>query len=452
MSKKSIVYGKIISDRERLEMEKSHPGFSEKVQWWDSPQLAEHPGTTALVLVDLDDPKFAVPEFLASIATAGQNVKIVGKSENLSPAEILRVAKLGVSEILNSKECLERLHKFLGELEHQQVVEKSDNSQFGVDSFVGVSPAMAEIRKTLRLLADVDYPSILILGDTGTGKGLITKILHQTGCRVKYNLVEVNCSAIPDELFESELFGHTKGAFTDAKQEKIGLFEYAQNGTIFLDEVGNLSPSAQSKLLKILEDKKLRQVGSVEEKDINVRVVAATNIDLQKAISAGKFREDLFFRLNLLTIDIPPLEKRREDIPAIVAHYAAHFGSLYDKQNLTIEDSAIAQMQKYNWPGNVRELCNVIERAVLLNQGNKIKRADIKEVLDKKKLEPMSSESLNFEIPSAGKSLREIEQLIIRQVLTKFDGNKSETAKFLGISRPRLRRIMSGASDSKEQE
>jgi len=452
MSKKSIVYGKIVGDRERQKMEKSHPGLFEKVQWLDSPKLVEHPGNEALVLVDLDDPTFAVPEFLVSIATAGQNVKIVGKSENLSPDEVLRVAKLGVSEILNSEQCLERLHKFLSELERQQVAEKRDEPPFGVDSLVGVSPAMAEIRKTLSLLADVDYPSVLILGDTGTGKGLITKILHQTGCRVKYNLVEVNCSAIPDELFESELFGHTKGAFTDAKQEKIGLFEYAQNGTIFLDEVGNLSPSAQSKLLKILENKKLRKVGSVEEKDINVRVVAATNIDLQKAISAGKFREDLFFRLNLLTIDIPPLEKRREDIPAIVAHYAAHFGSLYDKPNLTIEDSAIAQMQKYNWPGNVRELCNVIERAVLLNQGNKIKKTGIKEVLDKKKLAPMSSESLNIEIPGEGKSLRKIEQSIIRQVLAKFDGNKSETAKFLGISRPRLRRIMAGTSDSEEQE
>jgi len=452
MSKKSIIYGKIVSDRERQKIEKSHPGLSENIQWLDSPQMIEHPGTEALVLVDLDDPKFAVPEFLVSIATAGQNVKIVGKSENPSQSEIMRAAKLGVAEILNSEQCLQKLHEFLEELEGLQIAGGQKESKFAADALIGVSPAMSSIRKTVRLLADVDYPSVLILGETGTGKGLITKILHHTGCRAKYNLVEVNCSAIPDELFESELFGHTKGAFTDAKQEKIGLFEYAQNGTIFLDEVGNLSPTAQSKLLKILEDKKLRKVGSVEEKDINVRVVAATNLNLQKTISAGKFREDLFFRLNLLTIEIPPLEKRHEDIPEIVAHYVAHFASLYSKPNLTFEDLAIAEMQKYNWPGNVRELCNVIERAVLLNNGNRIKKTDIKEVLDKKKMAPWSSNSLNIEIPATGKSLREIEQSIIRQVLARFAGNKSETAKFLGISRPRLRRIIAGTSDSQEQE
>ncbi len=452
MARKSIIYGKIISVPDREKIEKNHPGHSESIQWLNTPQMVSHPGTEALVLVDLDDPSFASPDFLVSIATAGQNVKIVGKYENPSQSEILQAAKMGVSEILNSEQCLKRLHQFLEELENLGVKKESNRTKLETEALIGKSPAIKSIRKTLGLLADVDYPSVLILGETGTGKGLIAKILHNSGCRAKYNLVEVNCSAIPDELFESELFGHTKGAFTDAKQEKTGLFEYAQNGTIFFDEVGNLTLTAQAKLLKIVEDKKLRKVGSVEEKDINVRVIAATNSDLQKAIADGRFREDLFFRLNLLTIDIPPLKKRIEDIPEIVAHYLSHFAELYGKDGLTIEDEAIARMQEYQWPGNVRELCNVIERAVLLNKSGELKASEIREVLDKKKTARRSNETLLFEIPPSGQSLKEIEQVIIRTVLSKFDGNKSEAAKFLGISRPRLRRIISGRSESDDQD
>ncbi|HEX2897415.1 MAG TPA: sigma-54 dependent transcriptional regulator [candidate division Zixibacteria bacterium] len=452
MSRKSIIYGKIINDRDREKIEKSHPGQTENIQWLNSPQMAAHPGTEALVLVDLDDPSFANPDFLVSIATAGQNVKIVGKADNPSQSEILQAAKMGVSEILNSEQCLKRLHEFLEELEDLGVKKEAPKSKLETEALIGKSTAIKSIRKTLELLADVDYPSVLILGETGTGKGLIAKILHSSGCRAKYNLVEVNCSAIPDDLFESELFGHTKGAFTDAKQEKTGLFEYAQNGTIFFDEVGNLTLSAQAKLLKIVEDKKLRKVGSVEEKDINVRVIAATNSDLQKTIADGRFREDLFFRLNLLTIDIPPLRKRIEDIPEITAHYLAHFSKLYGKEGLTIEEDAVARMQEYQWPGNVRELCNVIERAVLLNRADELKESEIRDVLDKKKNAKRSTESLIFEIPTTGQSLKEIEQVIIRTVLAKFDGNKSETAKFLGISRPRLRRIISGHSDADDRD
>jgi len=414
----------------------------------DSPTMLDHPGSGALVLVDLDDPRFSQPEFLLSIATVGQDVKIVGKSKVLSPEETIRVAKLGVSEVLNSQQCLKRLHEFLSELEKQELPDDKKLGNQSTLSLVGISPAIKEIQKTIQLLSEVDYPSVLILGETGTGKGLITRILHQSGCRSKFNLVEVNCSAIPDELFESELFGHTKGAFTDAKQEKIGLFEYAQNGTIFLDEVANLSPSAQSKLLKIVEEKKLRKVGSVEEKDINVRVVAATNQEIQKTITQGKFREDLFYRLNLLTIEIPPLVNRREDIPAIAEHYLAHFASLYSRENMTMEEAAVKEMEKFNWPGNVRELCNVIERAILLCNGKSIKKTDIKSVLDKKKSSAAVSNSFNVEIPVDGKPLREIVQSIVKTVLEKLNGNKSETARVLGISRPRLRRIMSGEEDS----
>lgn len=450
MSGKSIIYGQILKDPQIKEIKKKHPSQYEQVEWLTSTSMFDQSGDEALVIVDLDNPKFSQPDFLLSLATAGKNVKIIGKAENPSLEETMRVAKLGVSEILSSSKCLERLHEFLESLEQEVPALEKKDERYSADALVGLSPAISEIRKNINLLSDVDYPSVLLLGDTGTGKSLIAKILHHTGCRSKYNLVEVNCSAIPDELFESELFGHTKGAFTDAKREKTGLFEYAQNGTIFLDEVGNLSSSAQAKLLKIVEDKKLRKVGAVEEKDINVRVVAATNLDLQKTIADGNFREDLYFRLNLLTIDIPRLNRRHEDIPDIVAHYVKHYSTLYGKSEIKIDSGTISEMQKYDWPGNIRELCNVIERAVLLNKSGAIKKIDIKQVLDKKKSETAGQKSFQIDIPTKGQPLREIEKKIVQKVLDSVGGNKSEAAKLLGISRPRLRRIMSGLEDNEK--
>jgi len=292
----------------------------------------------------------------------------------------------------------------------------------------------------------VDFPGAMILGKTGSGKGLIAKILHYTGVRRNHNLVEVNCSAIPDELFESELFGHVKGAFTDAKSDKMGLFEYAQNGTLFLDEVGNLSASAQSKLLKILEDKKLRKIGSVQETDINVRVVAATNLNLDNAVRDGKFREDLYYRLNLLTLEIPDLKERLEDIPLLTAHYLEFYSKIYGKPGLTIEDQALAEMREYSWPGNIRELCNVIERAVLLTKGRTVKAKLVRAAFKNSRINLADRQMISINVPQHGIGLDTIELQIVKQVLDMFSWNKTEAARFLKISRPRLRRILQDAA------
>ena len=443
MTNRTIVYGNIVDDRRRRKLSESAAPNEECLVWFERPAMFEGANDTPIVFVDLDDPKFANSEFLLSIATAGRKVRVIGKIDEPSADDALRFSKLGVSEILTGDQCLQRLETLLNEAEKIPVrSEEHVPTKFGVQALIGCSPQIQEIRRTIKLLSDVDFPSALVLGDTGTGKSLISKILHNSGVRARHNLVEVNCSAIPDELFESELFGHARGAFTDAKSEKAGLFEYAEGGTLFLDEVGNLSASAQAKLLKILEDKRLRKVGAINEKDINVRVVTATNLDLHEAIKAGRFREDLYFRLNLLTLEIPPLRERPSDIPELVEHYLAYYATNYGKVGLAIEPEATEHMQEYEWPGNVRELCNVIERAVLLTKTETIRADDIRKALSKARISAAERQQIVIEIPPQGLTLQQIEQSAVKQVLNMCDWNKTEAAKFLGISRPRLRRII----------
>ncbi|MFQ5499701.1 MAG: sigma-54 interaction domain-containing protein [Candidatus Zixiibacteriota bacterium] len=445
MTDNSIIYGDILSDSQRRQLERNYAQLAEKVAFREEATMFEMGEGSSLVFVDLENPRFSCSEFLLSLATAGKKAQIIGKVSAPTLDVELHFSKLGVSEILRPEQCLERLDSFLQSLEIDQADDDSNPEQFGLDALTGSSPKIAEIRQTVSLLKEVDFPSALILGETGTGKGLVSKVLHHTGLRAAHNLVEVNCSAIPDELFESELFGHAKGAFTDAQREKMGLFQYAQNGTLFLDEVGNLSASAQGKLLKILEDKRLRRVGDVDEIDVDVRVVAATNIDLKEAIASGSFREDLYFRLNLLTIEIPSLRERRADIPEIIEHFLKHYSSLYGKPRLRVSPSVVQQMSERDWPGNVRELGNVIERAVLLAQNGVIKVEDLTGAAKLPRLTAGDRKQMVIELPAHGISLKEIEQSVVVQVLDTFNWNKSEAARYLRISRPRLRRIIESA-------
>jgi two-component system response regulator AtoC len=444
-SRRTVLYGEVIDKKGRRQIEEISVDPGVGISWQTEPILFDSNAGVSLVFVDLDNPDLAVPEFLISVATAGEGVTVVGKATTPTLELSQIVSKYGVAEILPSDQCLTRLHDFLKELEEPAADTMVGASKYSVDALIGVSPQMAEIRKTLTALAQVDFPSALILGETGSGKSLISKILHHAGVRAQRNLVEVNCSAIPDDLFETELFGHSRGAFTDAKHDKIGLFEYAQDGTLFLDEVGNLSPMAQAKLLKILEDKKLRKIGEVEECDINVRVVTATNLDLEKAIAEGTFREDLYYRLNLLTVHVPPLRERPEDISCVVEHFLKLFSSLYGKPATSIDDKAMQQMSEYSWPGNIRELSNVIERAVLLTSSKVIHPKDIKTALSNSRLTPVDRRKIMIDIPAQGISLDEIEQNVVMQILSMFQWNKTEAAKFLDISRPRLRRIIGDA-------
>ncbi|MFH1891776.1 MAG: sigma-54 dependent transcriptional regulator [Candidatus Zixiibacteriota bacterium] len=448
MTMRTVVYGDILENSKAIQNLKSDtPDPSESIIWRDEPLPFSSDGIRSVVFVDLDSPFFSSDDFLLSIAASNDDITIVGKMAAPDIDQTIRFSRLGVAEILTPDQCLKRLTAQIEETGEKDIDETVPilANKYGIDVLIGKSSKMEEIRKTLIVLSEVDFPSALILGETGTGKSLVAKILHNAGLRSIHNLVEVNCSAIPDELFESELFGHVKGAFTDARKDKKGLFEYAQEGTLFLDEVGNLSPSAQAKLLKALEDKKFRRVGALAEETINVRVIAATNLHLKDAISAGKFREDLYYRLNLLTIEIPPLRERPDDIQDLVEHFLEYYSSIYKKPRVGIAASALDKMRLHQWPGNTRELCNVIERAVLLAKGKYIRDNDIGAAFNSNRVNLADRQQITIDVPPQGVTLREIEKRVVKHVLDMCEWNKSEAAKFLGISRARLRRILEDA-------
>lgn len=392
--------------------------------------------------VDLEDDKLRTPSFLQQLSTKSEQLRVVGISDRIGEPEILEVAKLGISEILTLGQYRTRLDQELHPAQDSPKPKLELGNRFDLSAIIGISPQIISIRKLIQTLSTVDYPNAITFGETGTGKDLAAKVMHYTGLRKAHHFIEVNCSAIPDELFESELFGHTKGAFTDAKSHKVGLFEFANGGTIFLDEIGNLSLTAQAKLLKVLENRSLRPLGAIEEKEINVRVHAATNIDLQEAVRTGRFREDLLFRLNMIAIHLPPLRERKEDIPEIVDHTIEFYRRLYNKPVLEISSDVIPCLMEHNWPGNVRELRNVIERTVLLNTSGKIKAEQIEEALRGGRARGSIGWQISIDMPKDGLSLQQIERQIINKVLINVDGNRSEAARILGISRGRLRRIL----------
>ncbi len=445
MPENIIIYGDIVNAEARKAIQAAHAGSAQKLTWCSDPSLPAEGRIPAIVFVDLDNSEFSSPEFLVSVAQAREDVSILGKSSNPSVDEAVRFAKLGVGEILTPGQCFDRITTCLASKEEEPESKTVTDQRYGFEALIGVSPHIARVKSMLRTLSEVDFPSALILGETGTGKSLVCKVLHNTGLRSPHSLVEVNCSAIPDELFESELFGHVKGAFTDAKTDKMGLFEFAQNGTLFLDEVGNLTLTAQAKLLKVLEDRSLRKVGALAETDVNVRVVAATNIDMARAIAERRFRDDLLHRLNLLVLEVPCLRDRPEDIPLLVEHYVRYYSCLYHKPDQEVDDAAISELMQYEWPGNVRELCNVIERMVLLTRSTRIKASTIKSALKRGRIGIADRRQIRIDVPAQGLPLQSIEETVVSQVLDMCGWNKSEAARFLGISRPRLRRIMDTA-------
>jgi transcriptional regulator with PAS, ATPase and Fis domain len=248
--------------------------------------------------------------------------------------------------------------------------------------------------------------------------------------------MNITCTALQDTLLESELFGHEKGSFTDAKAQKKGLFELAHGGTVFLDEIGDMSPSLQAKLLRVLEEKAFRRIGGTQDLKVDVRVIAATNKHLEKAIEEKKFREDLYYRLNIITIDVPPLRDRREDIPLLVDHFLKRFSQEFRKAVVDVNGDALAKLQGYDWPGNVRELRNVIERAVLLGSGTIVSAEDVS--LGRTAISGERDKRL-FSLPTKGVKFDELEKDIVTQALERTGGNQTKAGELLGMSRDQIR-------------
>ena len=285
--------------------------------------------------------------------------------------------------------------------------------------------------------------TVLIRGETGTGKEVIARALHDGGPRANEPFVTVNCAAIPSNLIESELFGHEKGAFTDAKQTRIGLFEEADRGTLFLDEVGHLPFHLQSKLLRALEDKHIRRVGGTRDRKIDTRILTATHVDLPQAIARGEFRQDLFYRLNVVALELPPLRDRGGDVELLAREFAKTLAARYRVPVPELSPEVIAALRAHDWPGNVRELQHAIERALLLSPPGTLDPAEL--ALDSTVLRATASEALPF--PA---TLKEINAAAANAAVKFHDGNKSAAARQLGISRARLQRLIEHGEDDED--
>lgn len=305
---------------------------------------------------------------------------------------------------------------------------------------VGKSEIMQRISDLIEKVASSKASTVLIQGESGTGKGLIARAIHKKGSSSERPFIEITCSSLPETLLESELFGYEKGAFTDAKSSKVGLVELAQGGTLFLDEIGELPLNLQAKLLRLIETKCFRRIGGVKDIEVDTRVIAATNCDLKAAMEHGKFREDLYFRLMVIPIYVPPLRERKEDIPILASHFIDYFNEELKKSVRGVSDEAKEAMLAYHWPGNVRELRNTIERAILLESTDLILPEhlprEITESLGEKLPSIERSSSLFGTVPI---TLAEAEKIAIRNALMLAHGNKSKAARMLGISRQTLR-------------
>jgi two-component system response regulator HydG len=336
----------------------------------------------------------------------------------------------------------------------REELERQVDESYGLPGIVGRSPRMRQILQLVRQVADTQA-TVLVLGESGTGKELIAQSLHRLSRRREYPFVAINCAAMNETLLESELFGHEKGAFTGAVRGHRGKFEYADGGTLFLDEIGDMPPTLQAKLLRVLEAREIVRVGSNEPIKVDVRVIAATNRDLEEAVREGRFREDLYFRIKVVTVELPALRERREDVPLLVERFLKEFGELHGRSARSVTPAAQAALSAYDWPGNVRQLRNAVETSVLVTPGDVIDVANLPpEVQATAPAGPVPTvplPALSEPIaPGAYRgvgalddvlvSLDDAERVLIRNALRAKDGNREQAAAVLGISERTLYR------------
>lgn len=313
------------------------------------------------------------------------------------------------------------------------VVRQDLKSRFTLESIVAQAPAMREVMALVVEVARSDAKTILLLGESGSGKSLLARAIHYESPRRERPFVQITCTALQDTLLESELFGHEGGSFTDARARKQGLFEIAEGGTVFLDEISEMSERLQAKLLQVLDDHSFRRVGGLEDLHVNVRVIAATNRELDLLVREGRFRQDLYYRLNVIPIRVPPLRERRQDIPELVDRFISHYNREFRKSVRGASPAAMRILTQHAWPGNVRELKNTVERAVLLANGPVLEPRNL--VIGNDMVERRTS----FELPPEGIVLARVEQDLISQALDRAAGNITKAARLLGISRDTLR-------------
>ncbi|HUP39262.1 MAG TPA: sigma-54 dependent transcriptional regulator [Vicinamibacterales bacterium] len=305
---------------------------------------------------------------------------------------------------------------------------------YSLDRIVGDSAPIAQLKTLLKKIAASPASTVLLTGESGTGKDLAAKVLHYASDRASKPFMNITCSALPEALLESELFGHERGAFTDARQQKRGLFEMADGGTVFLDEIGEMVPGLQAKLLRFLEEKTFKRVGGSADIHVDVRVVAATNRNLEDEVKHGKFREDLYYRLNVLPIALPPLRARADDIPRLVHYFVDTYNDEFRKRIRRVAPETMKRLQSYGWPGNIRELRNAIERAMLLSDGDRLTDADFPLATG---VAPRLGDGV--QLPAHGIDLEQLERSLVVQALERSGWNQTRAATLLGVNRDQIR-------------
>ncbi|HVE79048.1 MAG TPA: sigma-54 dependent transcriptional regulator [Gemmatimonadaceae bacterium] len=385
---------------------------------------------------------------LTRMREAVPDVPVIMMSGRAGLADAVKATRLGAVNFLEKPLTPEGVLVALAsalELRQARREARALREDLGLDGeMVGTAPGLAVIREMIARVAPTDA-RVLVTGESGTGKELAAAAIHAASPRRDRPFVRVNCAAIPRDLVESEMFGHEKGAFTGAVDRRIGRFELAHTGTLFLDEVGDLGPEAQAKLLRAIEAKEIERVGGGRPIRVDVRVVSATNKDLRKAVADGSFREDLFFRLNVIPIALPPLRERPGDVPALVRHFSARFRARAGQPAPAWSADAIQLLAGYRWPGNIRELANIVERLAILRPGREVTAADVREVL------PVEREGAPGDAPLPDpaapdrplvEALDEYERLLIARALSAAGGNVAEAARRLRTDRPNLYRRM----------
>ncbi|MDW7668758.1 MAG: sigma-54 dependent transcriptional regulator [Bacillota bacterium] len=391
-----------------------------------------------LVLLDLRMPKMDGMEALKEIKKINNDLPVIMITAHGTMESAVEAMKIGaldyISKPFDIEELKVQIRKAInvGDMSRQieYLTEELRNATGKI--IIGDSPQMKEILEMVNKVSK-SKATILITGESGTGKELIANAIHFNSDRSNKPHIKVNCGALPENLLESELFGHEKGAFTGAIERKIGRFERADEGTIFLDEIGEISLAMQVKLLRVLQEKEIERVGGTETIKIDVRVTAATNKNLLEMIDKGEFREDLYYRLNVIPIELPPLRDRKDDIGSLVDYFLDKYCKEIGRKKMEISNDALSYLIDYKWKGNIRELENIIERLVILNQKGIIEKTDLpKDILYKEQ------KNSDFILPIEGINLEEVEQSLIEQALEQTDYNQSKAAKLLGITRHTL--------------